>query len=177
MKMLLCPLVAAVAVASAAASDARPDAGRGTASAYRAAWHESVASQLPRFAPPGSRTPRVESTSLAATPDSDGPVFVLPDFFVTEHRRAPLHERDLLTPKGRADLAVKRYSSRLDRLLNGHVLPWVGLSIESRVLAEQAEDDRLAAMADLDRTARAIAQIDRASGQDYQRIAANAYAR
>ena len=165
--------------ATAAAAPPPPAIGDETAAQFHASWHAALSASLPRYSPPPAAGP--PRAAVVAHPvawaDAGEPVVVMPDFYVTERRGPPLRERDLLTPKGRADLAKRKYSSKLDRILNGHVLPLIGISIESRVLAEQAEDDRLAAQSDFARTARAIAQIDHADGAEYQRLADDADAR
>lgn len=77
----------------------------------------------------------------------------LPKFVVQERLPAVFTERDIYSKKGLENLAMRRYLTETDRVLNRFKLPLFGTSNADRAMAMYAEDERLKNMSDVaDRT-------------------------
>lgn len=115
-----------------------------------------LAAGLPTYDPP-KPPPQVPEDTLVDLRDVDKPkngIIRLPKYVVRPPKVPIFREQDIYTPKGLADLAVKRYLSELDAgVLNRFVIPLFGTSNETRALEQYREDQRLANMADLKDTA------------------------
>jgi len=135
-----------------------------------------LAERLPRYiaAAPAAGTNASESPRPDTTDDL---VLRLPKLVVHGPRPSVLTKRDVSTQRGLTEIAMWRYISQLDRVLNHFRLPLFSISCEDRALAMYAEDERLERMADLDRTVRAAALVDRAAAAELGRLAADTYAR
>lgn len=73
----------------------------------------------------------------------------LPKFVVQEPRPAIFRERDIYTKQGLESLAMRRYLTETDRVLNRFTLPLFGISSAKRAMAMYEEDERLKNMSDV----------------------------
>ncbi|WP_146180136.1 hypothetical protein [Opitutus sp. ER46] len=87
-------------------------------------------------------------TAETADPTGDG-IIELPRFFVPETRLRIPSEEAVLTSRGVADIAMKRYISELDHALNRFTLPLFGTSREAHATAMYREDERLRKLKEL----------------------------
>ena len=69
-------------------------------------------------------------------------------------------ERMISTRKGLTDIAMKRYLTETDRVLNRFRIPLLTMTNEERALAMYAEDERLRNMSDLKDAATAAGMSD-----------------
>jgi hypothetical protein len=131
-----------------------------------------LAASMPKYVP-ASKPPKrkTEENNVRQEDNPNNEILHLPKYVVYGPRPPVFRERDIHSRQGLSELAQKRYITRLDRALNRFRLPLFGISLESRALAMYAEDERLQNIADLDRTARNAALIDRAAGTDLKRLA------
>jgi hypothetical protein len=136
-----------------------------------------LAASLPRYVPAPKESAATETEVPTESTGSSDDILHLPKYVVHGPKSPVLRERDLSTPRALTQIAMKRYSSTLDRALNHYRLPIIGISPESRALAKYAEDERLQNMADLARIARNAALVDRAAGAELQRLADATYQR
>lgn len=136
-----------------------------------------LAATLPPYVP---ATPRPVDRGTVARPgeeNSDSNILLLPPYVVHGPRPPVFHEREVLTQRGLSELAQRRYITQLDHALNRYRIPLFGITCEARALAMYAEDERLQNMADLDRTARDAAMVDRVAGAELKRLADATYQR
>ena len=127
----------------------------------------ALAAAAPKYTPPPPKPePKPESEQVDMR-DIDKPkntIVRLPKYIVQEQKPVVFSERAIYTDKGLADIAVRRYISEVDRVLNGLPIPFVGSSIQARAMAMYAEDERLKNMADLRANAADAAKADPAAG-------------
>jgi hypothetical protein len=137
----------------------------------------AVAAGLPKYDPSSAARQNQSIDAEIDDRDADEPnnqIVRLPAYIVHGRRPPILRDRDLLTERGLGELAQRRYITRFDRLLNGHPIPIIGASLESRALAMYAEDERLQNMADLSRSARLASLVDPAGSGNLKRLADDA---
>lgn len=176
-----CALAAAGARAQLAPASTRPDPvpapgdpapkSRQKAPAPRAISSD-VAAQLaasrPKFspvAPPPPPKPESELPDLRETDKPKNTIVRLPKFVVQEERPPIFRERDIYTKKGLESLAMRRYLSETDRVLNRFRLPIFSVvSNEQRAMAMYEEDERLKNMADVADNTNMVMKSDAAAG-------------
>jgi hypothetical protein len=138
----------------------------------------ALVDSLPKFDPAKPDT--------AAPPDeadeADQPknhIIRLPAYIVNGQRPPPVFaERNISTKQGLEALAVKRYMTEFDQVLNGETFFFNSGSPGDRALQMYREDERLANLADLDATAASIARGgDAAEGQYIKQAAQDTYRR
>jgi hypothetical protein len=130
-----------------------------------------VSAQLQAYAPkyvppPPKPAPKPEEEAVDAR-DVDKPrngIIRLPKYIVQEPKSPVLNERAISTEKGIKDIAVRRYISEMDRVLNGFSLPFIGSSVEQRAMAMYAEDERLKNISDMKDAASTVSKGDAAQG-------------
>lgn len=146
----------------------------GTADSRRRAISSEAASALSAAMPKYSEvTPRpaqkrLEEEEKVDMRDVDKPRNSIPRLnpvIVRERKPAILTERAVTTDKGLEDIAVRRYISEMDRVLNRFNIPFVGASLQSRAMVMYEEDERLKNMSDLKANAVDAAKSDPAAGQ------------
>jgi hypothetical protein len=98
----------------------------------------ALQSALPAYAP----------ASTSPAPAAAAPSIVLPDVIVEAPAPESLPADRLLTPRGRTELALSRYRTEADRVLNPVTLPLLGRSPEERMLARYAEAERAKELAE-----------------------------
>ncbi len=134
----------------------------------------ALAATLPKYVPAPPTSAKTTGRGMVDRSDETGPdsdILQLPKYVVHGPRRPVFREHDLYTQRGLSELAQRRYITQLDHALNRFRIPLFGISCEARALAMYAEDERLQNMAELDRTARNAALVDRAAGADIKRLA------
>ncbi|MBL9187431.1 MAG: hypothetical protein JNK23_08145 [Opitutaceae bacterium] len=127
----------------------------------------ALAQASPTFAPPPPKPEPKPEEELPDARDLDKPknaIVRLPKYLVLEKKPAILTERAVHTQKGLADIAMKRYITETDRVLNRFRIPFLTMTNEARALAMYAEDERLINMASLNEAAAAAAKSDAAQG-------------
>ena len=138
-----------------------------------------VAAQLaaarPKFspvAPPPPPKPEEDLPDLRETDKPKNTIVRLPKFVVQERKPAVFTERDLATdPKGLAQIAMRRYFTESDRVMNRIMLPlfatshYPGLNAnESRALDMYYEDERLKNMSEMADRTNMVMKSDPAAG-------------
>ncbi len=88
----------------------------------------------------------------------------LPKYIVREPKPVIFSERTISTPKGLTDIAMKRYLTETDRVLNRFRIPLLTMTNEERALAMYAEDERLRNMSELKENATAASMSDASTG-------------
>lgn len=172
---LLLPNLGQSAEPSATLADRLP-ANRPTPQVISVRLAAILAASLPKFVPgPAAAGSEATARRTEASPDNEN--LQLPTYVVHGPRPPAFSERDIHTQRGLAGIAQKRYITQLDRALNRYRIPLFSISTEARALAMYAEDERLQNMADLDRTARNAALIDRVAGAEIKRLADATYRR
>lgn len=154
-----------------AAATAGPTTGiRAKAPAPRAISSD-VAAQLaasrPKFSPVAPPPPPKPESELADLRDVDKPkntIVRLPKFVVQEQRPPIFRERDIYTKQGLESLAMRRYLSETDRVLNRFTLPLFGISSAQRAMAMYEEDERLKNMSDVADHTNMVMKSDAAAG-------------
>jgi hypothetical protein len=154
------PLAAPAAVTPADGSVAARSAPRAELPRAPRAISPDVAAQLaasrPKFspvAPPPPPKPEEELPDLRETDKPKNTIVRLPKFVVQEPRPAVFTERDIYSKKGLENLAMRRYLTETDLVLNRFKLPLFGVSNADRAMAMYAEDERLKNMSEVaDRT-------------------------
>ncbi|MDP3070079.1 MAG: hypothetical protein Q8N18_07300 [Opitutaceae bacterium] len=127
----------------------------------------ALAQAAPTFAPPPPKPEPKPEEELPDARDIDKPknsIVRLPKYLVLEKKPAILSERAVHTQKGLADIAMKRYITETDQVLNRFRIPFLTMTNEARALAMYAEDERLQNMASLNEAAAAAAKSDSAQG-------------
>ncbi|HVS54475.1 MAG TPA: hypothetical protein VHD62_19115 [Opitutaceae bacterium] len=139
-----------------------------------------LAASAPKFAPPPPQPapkPEEEGVDLRDVDKPKNGIIRLPKYIVQERKPAVLDERAVHTEKGLTDIAVRRYISEVDRVMNGFYLPIVGSSSEKRARAMYAEDERLKNMSDLRDAAVTAAKSDPGQGAYILRESRDAFMR
>ncbi|MBW8781011.1 MAG: hypothetical protein JF599_03860 [Verrucomicrobia bacterium] len=113
----------------------------------------ALQSSLPAYAP------APPSPALVA----DTPVITLPEMIVEAPAPESLPADRLLTPRGRTELALSRYRTEADRMLNPFTLPLLGRSPAERMLARYAEAERTRELAESREEVAIVSVIDPAA--------------
>lgn len=127
----------------------------------------ALAAVTPKYTPPPPKPEPKPESELVDMREVDKPkntIVRLPKYIVQEPKPPVFRERDIHTQKGLTDIALGRYISEVDHVLNRFTLPWFGISREKRARAMYEEDERLKNMADLNDAAAGAARADPASG-------------
>lgn len=101
-----------------------------------------------------------ESGDLRDTDKPKNGIVRLPKYIVREPKPVIFSERMISTRKGLTDIAMKRYLTETDRVLNRFRIPLLTMTNEERALAMYAEDERLRNMSDLKDAATAAGMSD-----------------
>ncbi|HEY1110723.1 MAG TPA: hypothetical protein VGE76_18875, partial [Opitutaceae bacterium] len=114
----------------------------------------ALSAAMPKYSEvtPRPAQKRLEEEEKVDMRDVDKPRNNIPRLnpvIVRERKPAILSERAVTTDKGLEDIAVRRYISEMDRVLNRFNIPFVGASMQSRAMAMYEEDERLKNMSDL----------------------------
>ncbi len=127
----------------------------------------ALAAASPKYTPPVPKPPPPPEDDLPDAREIDKPkngIVRLPKYLVREPKPAVLTERAVLTQKGLVDVAMKRYITETDRVLNRFRIPLLTMTNEARALAMYAEDERLENMSSLNDAARDAAKTDPSQG-------------
>ncbi len=128
----------------------------------------ALAAAAPKYTPPPPPKPAPKpEEELPDARELDKPkngIVRLPDFVVREKKPVIFTERTIYTQKGLTDIAMKRYLTETDRVLNRFRIPLLTATNEERALAMYAEDERLQNMANLNEAAAAASKSDTAAG-------------
>lgn len=130
----------------------------------------ALSAAMPKYSEvtPRPAQKRLEEEEKVDMRDVDKPRNNIPRLnpvIVRERKPAILSERAVTTDKGLEDIAVRRYISEMDRVLNRFNIPFVGASMQSRAMAMYEEDERLKNMSDLKANAVDAAKSDPSAGQ------------
>lgn len=130
----------------------------------------ALSAAMPKYSEvtPKPAQKRLEEDEKVDMRDIDKPrnqIIRLNPMIVLEKKPAILSERAVNTDKGLQDIAVRRYISEMDRVLNRFNIPFVGASMQTRAMAMYEEDERLKNMSDLRANAVDAAKSDPAAGQ------------
>jgi hypothetical protein len=136
----------------------------------------SLAASMPKYNPPPKPKPQDDIDSREVDKPKNG-IIRLPKYTVQEKKPPVFRERDIYTAGGLADLARKRYLTRLDLAMNSFYIPFLSSSPEERAMAMYAEDERLNNMSDLKDAARTVGQSDPAGSQYIKRVSDDTYLR
>jgi hypothetical protein len=140
----------------------------------------ALAAAAPKFTPappPPPPKPEEEQVDLREIDKPKNTIVRLPKYIVQEKKPAVLRERDVYTEKGLTDIAMKRYLTETDRVLNRFRIPLLTMTNEARALAMYAEDERLRNMGDLRDAASNAAKSDAAAGEYIRRESQKTYLR
>lgn len=127
----------------------------------------ALAATAPKYSPPPKPPEKKPDEELPDLREIDKPkntIIRLPKFVVQEPKPPVFRERDIYTSKGLAEIAMKRYLTETDRVLNRFRLPFLTMTNEERALMMYAEDERLKNMGDFADRANMIQQSDAAAG-------------
>jgi len=146
-----------------------------------------LAATMPKYTPPPPKPAPVPEEELPDLRDTDKPkntIVRLPKYIVQEPRPPVFRERDLNTKQGLSRIAMRRYLSETDRVLNSFTIPLFspistngGTSNENRALAMYYEDERLQNMADVADKTNMVMKSDRAAGAQVKSAAQNTFMR
>jgi hypothetical protein len=131
----------------------------------------ALAAAAPKYTPPPPKPPpkpEEESVDMREVDKPKNSIVRLPKYIVQEKKPAVFRERDIHTAKGLTEIAMKRYLTETDRVLNRFRIPLLTMTNEARALAMYAEDERLRNMADLKDAADNASRTDTGAG-DYLR--------
>ena len=119
----------------------------------------ALAAAAPKYAPPPKPVevkPVEELPDLRETDKPKNTIVRLPKFVVRDAKPPVFRDRDLNTKQGLARIAMRRYLTEADRVLNRFTIPLFspistngGTSNEERALAMYAEDERLKNMSEV----------------------------
>ncbi len=140
----------------------------------------AINAAMPKYAPPPPPAPKKAEEELPDLRETDKPknaIIRLPKFVVQDRKPPVFTERDIHSEKGLAALAMSRYLSETDRVLNRFRLPFLSQSSEARALAMYAEDERLRKMDDFADRANMVQKSDAASGLYIKREVDKAFQR
>lgn len=127
----------------------------------------ALAAAAPKYTPPPAKPepkPEEEQVDMRDVDKPKNQIIRLPKYIVQEQKPVVFSERTIMTDKGLADIAVRRYISDMDRALNRFTLPLFGTSVEKRALTMYEEDERLKNMSDLRDAGLDAAKTDPAQG-------------
>lgn len=128
----------------------------------------ALSAAMPKYTPPPPKPEPKPEEQQVDMRDVDKPrnqIIRLNPMIVREKKPAILTERAVTTDKGLEDIAVRRYISEMDRVLNRFNIPFVGASLQQRAMVMYEEDERIKNMADLKANAVDAAKSDPAAGQ------------
>jgi hypothetical protein len=164
-----------------------PRRNRAISSGVAAALAAASPKYTPPPPPPPPPPPKVEPEpkpevveESADLRDSDKPknaIVRLPKYIVREPKPVIFSERMISTKKGLTDIAMKRYLSETDRVLNRFRIPLLTMTNEERALAMYAEDERLRNMSDLKDAATAAGMSDSATSSYIRKESEKTYLR
>lgn len=141
----------------------------------------ALAAAAPKYTPPPPPPPppppEEERVDLRDVDKPKNTIVRLPKYIVQEKKPPVFRERDIYTPKGLAEIAMRRYSSEADRALNRWTLPIIGMTKEARAVAMYEEDERLRNMSDLREAGLNAARTDPAAGDFILRESRKTYLR
>lgn len=152
---------------AAAPADSAPAPAPRRIRAISAEAAAALAATAPKYAPPPKPPEKKPDEELPDLREIDKPkntIIRLPKYVVQEPKPPVFRERDVNTAKGLADIAMKRYLTETDRVLNRFRIPFLTMTNEERALLMYAEDERLKNMADFADRANMIQKSDAASG-------------
>ena len=119
----------------------------------------ALAAAMPKYTPPPPKPAPVPEEELPDLRETDKPkntIVRLPKFVVRDAKPPVFRDRDLNTKQGLARIAMRRYLTEADRVLNRFTIPLFspistngGTSNEERALAMYAEDERLKNMSEV----------------------------
>lgn len=135
----------------------------GVAAALAAASPKYTPPPPPPPPPPPRPEPAEEAPDLRDTDKPKNAIVRLPKYIVREPKPVIFSERMISTKKGLTDIAMKRYLTETDRVLNRFRIPLLTMTNEERALAMYAEDERLRNMSDLKDNATAAGMSDSAT--------------
>lgn len=131
----------------------------------------SLAAAMPKFTPPKpvEKKPDAELPDARDTDKPKNEIVRLPKYVVREPKAPIFRERDINTPQGLSNLAMKRYITETDRVLNRWNLFGTQSSsgvdaTTARALQMYADDERLKNMADLKDDAGLVSARDKSAG-------------
>ncbi|MEI6466897.1 MAG: hypothetical protein WCQ89_19380 [Verrucomicrobiota bacterium] len=143
----------------------------------------ALAAASPKYTPPVPKPPPPPPKPEEELPDLrdvDKPkngIVRLPKYVVREPKPVIFSERAISTTKGITDIAMKRYLTETDRVLNRFRIPILTMTNEERALAMYAEDERLKNMSDLKDNATAAGMADSNSGSYLKKEAQKTFLR
>ena len=143
----------------------------------------ALAAASPKYTPPAPKPPPPPPKPEEEQPDLrdlDKPkngIVRLPKYVVREPKPVIFSERTISTKKGLTDIAMKRYLTETDRVLNRFRIPLLTMTNEERALAMYAEDERLKNMSDLKDNATAAGMADAADGSFLKKEAQKTFLR
>jgi hypothetical protein len=141
----------------------------------------ALAAAAPKYTPPPPPPPppppEEEQVDLRDVDKPKNTIVRLPKYIVQEKKPPVFRERDIYTPKGLAEIAMRRYSSEADRALNRWTLPFIGMTKEARALAQYEEDERLRNLNDLREAGLNAGRTDAAAGEFILRESRKTYLR
>lgn len=141
----------------------------------------ALAAAAPKYTPPPPPPPppppEEEQVDLRDVDKPKNTIVRLPKYIVQEKKPPVFRERDVYTPKGLADIAMRRYSTEADRALNRWTIPYIGMTKEARALAMYEEDERLRNMSDLREAGLNAGRTDPAAGDYILRESRKTYLR
>ncbi len=127
-----------------------------------------LAASRPKFSPVAPPPPPKPESELPDMREVDKPkntIVRLPKFVVQEQRPPVFRERDIYTKKGLESLAMRRYFTETDRVLNRFRLPLFSVvSNEERAMAMYEEDERLKNMSDIADNTNMVMKSNAAAG-------------
>ncbi len=143
----------------------------------------ALAAATPKYTPPAPKPPPPPPKAEEDLPDLrdiDKPkngIVRLPKFIVQEKKPVIFTERAIHTQKGLVDIAMKRYITETDRVLNFLRIPFLTATTEARAMAMYAEDERLKNMTDLRDNGIDATKTDPATGSYILKEAQQTYLR
>lgn len=140
----------------------------------------ALAAASPKYTPPAPKPPPTPEAEKPDMRDVDKPantIVRLPKYIVQEKKPVIFSERAIHTTKGLTEIAMKRYLTETDRVLNRFRIPILTMTNEERALAMYAEDERLKNMSDLHDTAVAAGMSDPSMGTYIKKESEKTYLR
>jgi hypothetical protein len=140
----------------------------------------ALAAAAPKYAPPPPPEPKKAEEELPDLRETDKPknaIIRLPKYVVQERKPEVFTERDIYSEKGLAALAMSRYLSETDRVLNRFRIPFISMSSEQRAMMMYEEDERLRKMSDFADRANMVQKSDAAQGLYIKREVDKAFLR
>lgn len=146
-----------------------------------------LSASMPKYQPPPPTPPPKAEEDLPDLREIDKPkntIVRLPKVVVQGQRPPVFTERNINTKQGLAQIAMRRYLSETDRVLNSFTIPLFsplstagGTSNENRALGMYAEDERLKNMADIADNTNMVMKSGPAAGAQVKSAAQNTFMR